>query len=115
MGLALCTAEHMISDRNGIGMRSTWFPRVVDEAVLKAEKDGDHYIVNGSKTWNTMGHWADWIFCLVRTDSKSKPQEGISFLLIDMKTPGIKVDPIICLDGTPAPNQEVNQVFFQDV
>ncbi len=77
----------------------------------KAEKDGDHYIVNGSKTWNTMGHWADWIFCLVRTDSKSKPQEGISFLLIDMKTPGITVKPIIMADG----GHEVNEVFFDNV
>ena len=81
----------------------------------KAEKDGDHYIVNGSKTWNTMGHWADWIFCLVRTDSKAKPQEGISFLLIDMKTPGISVEPIITADGNRAGTQEVNSVFFTDV
>ena len=77
----------------------------------KAEKQGDHYIVNGSKTWNTMGHWADWIFCLVRTDSKAKPQEGISFLLIDMKTPGITVKPIIMVDG----GHEVNEVFFDNV
>jgi hypothetical protein len=77
----------------------------------KAEKQGDHYIVNGSKTWNTMGHWADWIFCLVRTDSKAKPQEGISFLLIDMKTPGITVKPIIMMDG----GHEVNEVFFDNV
>ena len=77
----------------------------------KADKEGDHYIVNGSKTWNTMGHWADWIFCLVRTDSKSKPQEGISFLLIDMKTPGITVKPIIMADG----GHEVNEVFFDNV
>ena len=77
----------------------------------KAEKQGDHYIVNGSKTWNTMGHWADWIFCLVRTDPKAKPQEGISFLLIDMKTPGITVKPIIMADG----GHEVNEVFFDNV
>ena len=77
----------------------------------KAEKEGDHYIVNGSKTWNTMGHWADWIFCLVRTDPKAKPQEGISFLLIDMKTPGITVKPIIMADG----GHEVNEVFFDNV
>jgi len=77
----------------------------------KAEKEGDHYIVNGSKTWNTMGHWADWIFCLVRTDPKAKPQEGISFLLIDMKTPGITVKPIIMMDG----GHEVNEVFFDNV
>ncbi len=77
----------------------------------KAEKQGDHYIVNGSKTWTTMGHWADWIFCLVRTDPKAKPQEGISFLLIDMKTPGITVKPIIMADG----GHEVNEVFFDNV
>jgi alkylation response protein AidB-like acyl-CoA dehydrogenase len=77
----------------------------------KAEKQGDHYIVNGSKTWNTMGHWADWIFCLVRTDPKAKPQEGISFLLIDMKSPGVTVQPIIMADG----GHEVNSVFFTDV
>ena len=77
----------------------------------KAEKQGDHYIVNGSKTWNTMGHWADWIFCLVRTDPKAKPQEGISFLLIDMKTPGVTVRPIIMLDGA----HHVNDVFFDNV
>ena len=77
----------------------------------KAEKQGDRYIVNGSKTWNTMGHWADWIFCLVRTDPKAKPQEGISFLLIDMKTPGITVKPIIMADG----GHEVNEVFFDNV
>ena len=77
----------------------------------RAVRDGDHYVVNGSKTWNTMGHWADWIFCLVRTDSDAKQQEGISFLLIDMKTPGIVVKPIIMADG----GHEVNEVFFDDV
>ena len=77
----------------------------------KAVKEGDHYIVDGSKTWTTMGHWADWIFCLVRTDPKAKPQEGISFLLIDMKTPGITVKPIIMADG----GHEVNEVFFDNV
>ena len=77
----------------------------------KAEKQGDHYIVNGSKTWNTMGHWADWIFCLVRTNPDAKPQEGISFLLIDMKTPGITVRPIVMLDG----HHHVNDVFFDNV
>ncbi len=81
----------------------------------KAEDKGDHFLVNGSKIWTSVAQWADWIFCLVRTSNEGKPQEGISFLLIDMKTPGITVDPIICLDSTPAPNQEVNQVFFEDV
>ncbi|MEL7017171.1 MAG: acyl-CoA dehydrogenase family protein [Pseudomonadota bacterium] len=77
----------------------------------KAERDGDHYIVNGSKTWTTLAQHADWIFCLVRTNSDVKKQEGISFLLIDMKTPGITVRPIITLGG----DHEVNEVFFEDV
>ncbi len=78
----------------------------------KAERQGDHYIVNGQKIWTTLGHFADWIFCLVRTDSSlSKRQEGISFLLIDMKTPGITVRPLILMDG----GHEVNEVFFDNV
>ena len=77
----------------------------------KAERDGDHYIVNGQKTWTTLGHFADWIFCLVRTSNEGKPQEGISFLLIDMNTPGVTVRPIILLDG----EHEVNEVFFDNV
>ncbi len=81
----------------------------------KAENKGDHYLVNGSKIWTSVAQWADWIFCLVRTSREGKPQEGISFLLIDMKTPGVKVEPLVLLDGTPAPHQEVNQVFFTDV
>ena len=84
-----------------------------DLASLKtrAVRDGDHYIVNGQKTWTTLGQYANWIFCLVRTDPNVKQQEGISFLLIDMATPGIEVRPIILLDGTP----EVNEVWFTDV
>jgi alkylation response protein AidB-like acyl-CoA dehydrogenase len=82
----------------------------------KAELHGDHYLVNGQKIWTTNAHWADWIFCLVRTSNEGKRQEGISFLLIDMKTPGIKVDPIYLVDGTRTPmRHEVNQVFFTDV
>ncbi|MFT4706932.1 MAG: alkylation response protein AidB-like acyl-CoA dehydrogenase [Ascidiaceihabitans sp.] len=77
----------------------------------KAVRDGDHYIVNGQKTWTTLGQHANMIFCLVRTDSTVKQQEGISFLLIDMDTPGIEVRPIILLDGSP----EVNEVWFTDV
>jgi len=72
--------------------------------------------VNGQKIWTTNAHWADWIFCLVRTSSEGKRQEGISFLLIDMKSPGIKVDPIYLVDGTRTPmRHELNQVFFTDV
>ena len=81
----------------------------------KAVRDGDHYIVNGQKTWTTLAQTADWIFCLVRTSNEGKPQEGISFLLIDMKTPGISVEPIITADGNRAGTQEVNSVFLTDV
>jgi alkylation response protein AidB-like acyl-CoA dehydrogenase len=77
----------------------------------KAVPDGDHYIVNGHKTWTTLAQHADWIFCLVRTDPQAKPQAGISFLLIDMKTPGVIVRPIITIDGS----YEVNDVFLEDV
>ena len=82
----------------------------------KAERQGDHYIVNGQKIWTTNAHFADWIFCLVRTSNEGKRQEGISFLLIDMKSPGIRIDPIYLVDGTRTPmRHEVNQVFFTDV
>ncbi|MGI9351238.1 MAG: acyl-CoA dehydrogenase family protein [Rhizobiaceae bacterium] len=77
----------------------------------KAVREGDHYVVNGQKTWTTLGHFADWIFCLVRTSTEGKRQEGISFLLIDMNTPGVDVRPIILLDG----EHEVNEVFFDNV
>jgi len=84
-----------------------------DLASLKtrAEREGDHYIVNGQKTWTTLAQHADMIFCLVRTDTGVRKQEGISFLLIDMKTPGITVRPIIMLDE----EHEVNEVFFDNV
>jgi alkylation response protein AidB-like acyl-CoA dehydrogenase len=84
-----------------------------DLASLKtsAVRSGDHYMVNGQKTWNTLGQYADWIFCLVRTSTAGRPQEGISFLLIDMKTPGITVHPIALLDG----EQEVNEIWFDNV
>ena len=77
----------------------------------KAERVGDTYIVNGQKIWTTQAQFADWIFCLVRTGSEGRPQQGISFLLIDMKTPGVSVRPIIMLDG----EHEVNEVFFDNV
>ena len=84
-----------------------------DLASLKtrAELHGDHYVVNGQKTWNTLGQHADMIFCLVRTASGSKKQEGISFLLIDMRSPGVTVRPIITIDG----GHEVNEVWFENV
>ncbi len=77
----------------------------------KAERRGDYYIVNGQKTWTTLGQYGEWIFCLVRTNSDGKPQTGISFLLIDMKSPGVSVRPIIMLDG----GHEVNEVWFDNV
>ncbi len=77
----------------------------------KAVRDGDAYIVNGQKTWTTLGQHADWIFCLVRTKPDGKPQEAISFLLIDMKTPGVEVRPIRLIEG----GYEVNEVFLTDV
>ena len=82
---------------------------------MRAEDKGDHYLCNGTKIWTTHAQWADWIFCLVRTTVGKKPQEGISFILIDMKTPGIEVKAIDTLDGPPKGEQEVNQVFFDDV
>ena len=84
-----------------------------DLASLKtrAERDDDHYVVNGQKVWNTLGQHADWIFCLVRTDPHSKPQKGISFLLVDMGTPGISVRPTRLLDG----GHEVNEIWFDNV
>jgi alkylation response protein AidB-like acyl-CoA dehydrogenase len=80
-------------------------------AVRGRDAQGEHYIVNGQKTWTTLGQHANMIFCLVRTDREAKKQEGISFLLVDMKTPGVEVRPIITLDG----EHEVNEVFFTDV
>jgi pimeloyl-CoA dehydrogenase large subunit len=77
----------------------------------KAVRSGDDYLVSGQKTWTTLAQYADWIFCLVRTDPAAKKQEGISFLLIDMTSPGIIVRPIITIDG----RHEVNEVFFDEV
>jgi alkylation response protein AidB-like acyl-CoA dehydrogenase len=110
--------------------RSHWLPRMLDGsdwwaqgfsepaagsdlAALRtrAVRDGDSYIVNGQKTWTSLGQHANMIFCLVRTDSTAKKQEGISFLLIDMHAPGVEVRPINLLDGGP----EVNEVFLTDV
>lgn len=77
----------------------------------RAVRDGDHYVVNGQKTWTTLGQHANRIFCLVRTSTEGKPQEGISFLLFDMDTPGVEVRPIRLIEG----GHEVNEVFFTDV
>ena len=84
-----------------------------DLASLKtrAVRDGDHYVINGQKTWTTLGQHANRIFCLVRTDPDAKPQEGISFVLVDLDTPGIEMRPIRLIEG----GHEVNEVFFTDV
>ncbi len=82
---------------------------------MKAEDKGDHYLCNGSKIWTSVAQHADWIFCLVRTAKTEKRQNGISFLLIDIKTSGVKVAPLATLDGPAEGQQEVNQVFFDDV
>lgn len=108
--------QHLPSILDG----STWWCQGYSEpgsgsdlASLKtsAVRDGDHYVVNGQKIWTTNAHKADWIFALVRTDPDAKAQRGISFLLIDMKTPGLEVKPIVSIDGM----HHLNQVFFEDV
>jgi alkylation response protein AidB-like acyl-CoA dehydrogenase len=79
---------------------------------MRADLDGDHYVLNGTKTWTTLGQHADWIFLLARTSTDvARRQEGISFLLVDMKTPGVTVNPIITIEG----DHEVNEVHFEDV
>jgi alkylation response protein AidB-like acyl-CoA dehydrogenase len=82
---------------------------------MAAVRDGDDYVLNGSKIWTTHAQWADWIFCLVRTSREARAQGGISFLLVDMKTPGVSVRPLPSLDGPIADEQEVNQVFFENI
>lgn len=84
-----------------------------DLARLKtrAVREGEHYVVDGQKAWNTYGQHADWMFCLVRTDSEAKPQQGISFLLVDMRSPGIRIQPTRLLDG----GHEVNEIWFDGV
>ena len=79
--------------------------------ATRAVRDGDHYVVTGQKIWTTYVHWADWIFCLVRTSQEDRPQKGISFLLIDMKSPGITIRPIMTMDMC----HDVNEVFFDEV
>ena len=81
----------------------------------KAEDKGDHYLINGVKTWTTMAQYADWMFCLVRTSQEDIRQLGISFVLIDMKTPGISVKPIVTLDEPKDGFQEINMVYFENV
>ena len=88
-----------------------------DLASLKmsAVRDGDDYVLNGSKIWTTQAQWADWMFCLVRTSTEGKPQNGITFLLLRMDPPGIQIKPLPTLDGPAEGEQEINQVFFDNV
>ncbi len=118
--MAFGNAEQQKRFLPGIASGEVWWSQGYSEpgsgsdlASLKtrAERVGDKYIVNGQKTWTTLGQYGEWIFCLVRTSSEGKPQTGISFLLIDMKSPGVTVRPIILLDGSA----EVNEVFFDNV
>ena len=118
--MAFGNAEQQQRFLPGIASGDVWWSQGYSEpgsgsdlASLKtrAERLGNKYIVNGQKTWTTLGQYGEWIFCLVRTAAEGKPQNGISFLLIDMKSPGITVRPIILLDGSA----EVNEVFFDNV
>ncbi len=118
--MAFGNAEQQKRFLPGIASGDVWWSQGYSEpgsgsdlASLKtrAERVGDKYIVNGQKTWTTLGQYGEWIFCLVRTSSEGKPQTGISFLLIDMKSPGVTVRPIVLLDGSA----EVNEVFFDNV
>ena len=114
------TPEQKAKYLSGIAKNDTWWCQGYSEpgagsdlASLKtrAVRDGDHYVINGQKTWTSYAHWADMMFALVRTNPDVKKQEGISFLLIDMKTPGITVRPIIGITL----GHHLNEVFFEDV
>ena len=118
--MAFGNAEQQQRFLPGIASGDVWWSQGYSEpgsgsdlASLKtrAERVGNKYIVNGQNTWTTLGQYGEWIFCLVRTAAEGKPQNGISFLLIDMKSPGVTVRPIILLDGSA----EVNEVFFDNV
>jgi alkylation response protein AidB-like acyl-CoA dehydrogenase len=122
--MAFGTPEQQERFLPGIASGEVWWSQGYSEpgsgsdlASLKTKAErvhtsgGDKYIINGQKTWTTLGQYGDWIFCLVRTSNEGKPQTGISFLLIDMKSPGITVRPIITMDG----EHEVNEVWFDNV
>ncbi|MDC8770956.1 acyl-CoA dehydrogenase family protein [Roseateles albus] len=119
--MAFGTPEQQQRFLPGIASGDVWWSQGYSEpgsgsdlasVKCKAERQASgSFLVNGQKTWTTLGQYGDWIFCLVRTDSMGKPQTGISFLLIDMKSKGITVRPIIMLDG----EHEVNEVFFDNV
>ncbi|QTN27892.1 acyl-CoA dehydrogenase family protein [Rhodoferax sp. AJA081-3] len=118
--MAFGNAEQQKRFLPGIASGEVWWSQGYSEpgsgsdlasVKTRAERQGNQYIVNGQKTWTTLGQYGEWIFCLVRTSTEGKPQTGISFLLIDMKSPGVTVRPIIMLDG----GHEVNEVFFDNV
>jgi len=118
--MAFGTPEQQQRFLPGIASGDVWWSQGYSEpgsgsdlasVKTRAERVGNKYIVNGQKTWTTLGQFGEWIFCLVRTSTDGKPQTGISFLLIDMKSPGVTVRPIILLDG----EHEVNEVFFDNV
>jgi len=118
--MAFGNAEQQQRFLPGIASGEVWWSQGYSEpgagsdlasVKTRAERQGDSYVVNGQKTWTTLGQFGEWIFCLVRTSNEGKPQTGISFLLVDMKSPGITVRPIITLDG----EHEVNEVFFDNV
>ena len=118
--MAFGNAEQQQRFLPGIASGEVWWSQGYSEpgsgsdlasVKTRAERQGTHYLVNGQKTWTTLGQYGEWIFCLVRTSTEGKPQTGISFLLIDMKSPGVSVRPIKLLDG----ECEVNEVFFDDV
>jgi hypothetical protein len=118
--MAFGTPEQQQRFLPGIASGDVWWSQGYSEpgsgsdlasVKTRAIRQGDQYIVNGQKTWTTLGQYGEWIFCLVRTSTEGKPQTGISFLLIDMKSPGVSVRPIVLLDGEP----EVNEVFFDNV
>ena len=118
--MAFGNAKQQLQHLPGIASGDVWWSQGYSEpgsgsdlasVKCKAERVGDKYIVNGQKTWTTLGQYGEWIFCLVRTSNEGKPQTGISFLLIDMKSPGVTVRPIVLLDG----EAEVNEVWFDNV
>jgi alkylation response protein AidB-like acyl-CoA dehydrogenase len=118
--MAFGNAEQQKRFLPGIASGEVWWSQGYSEpgagsdlasVKCRAERQGNQYIVNGQKTWTTLGQYGEWIFCLVRTSNEGKPQTGISFLLIDMKSPGVTVRPIVLLDG----EAEVNEVWFDNV
>ena len=118
--MAFGNAEQQQRFLPGIASGEVWWSQGYSEpgsgsdlasVKTRAERQGNTYLVNGQKTWTTLGQYGEWIFCLVRTSTEGKPQTGISFLLIDMKSPGVTVRPIVLLDG----GAEVNEVFFDNV